>query len=495
AILRDEESQRVSPSFVVTNVRKMARWLSDRNYQNLDNFTFRIDREDKLGEESFALEPTRFVFGLTPGSSSESILGGLWKHGPYDRSRFDKKNLKILALFQKRNRGYATNFLAKLINGIPESQFFKKGFKDLFRLHDVSVETQEIESHEPRAYDDAIASALVRTGAAFDLAIVETFDESRGFPAAQNPYLRSKARLMTHGIPVQCVLESRLKASDPILANWLGPIALQLYAKAGGVPWVLPASQSVDREIIIGVGHTLQRRNMYAGAEQSRIVGLTTFFSGDGRYLLGQQLRSVPFDEYFYTLLDSLKISLQQISENYAWKKGDNVRLVFHVFKPLKHIEVDVVDQLVRNYSDYRIKHAFVTVAEEHPYLLFQSATPEGESYKVQLCERGQNVILDEHACLLQLRGPKHHRSKSHKFPSPVLIRIHENSSYHDLQFIAQQILDFSWASWRSFSPTMAPVTIFYSDLIARMSRELEAVPGWNPEILNTQLKNSQWFL
>jgi hypothetical protein len=86
-------------------------------------------------------------------------------------------------------------------------------------------------------------------------------------------------------------------------------------------------------------------------------------------------------------------------------------------------------------------------------------------------------------------------KTQRHRFPTPVLIRVHEHSSYRDLQFIAQQILDFSWASWRSFGPANTPVTIFYSQLIAKMTRELQHVPGWSPDVLNTHLKSSKWFL
>jgi len=493
--MREEDPERLSPGFMLGNAQRMAKWLSERTYQNLDAFCFSISRDDSLPGDSFQLEPTKFIFGLTPGSSADSILSGLWRLGPYDRSRFDKKSPAILAIFHRSNRGYATNFLAKLVNGIPDSQFFKKGFKDIFRLHDVRLQTEELNSYDPRAYEDAINRAIRTAQGGFDLAIVETQEESKRVQPAQNPYLRAKAKLMMNGIPVQCILGDHLKGNDGVLASILGPIALQLYAKLGGVPWVLPVSESVDREIIIGIGNSLQRTNAYSGTEQSRVVGLTTFFSGEGRYLLGEQLRSVPYDEYFYELLEGLKRSIGRLADEYGWKPNDNVRLVFHVFKPVKNIEVEVVDQLVRNYPQFHIKYAFVTVSRDHPYMMFRTATMQRGELNVLLCERGENIVLDERSCLLQIRGPKHVKTRRHKFPTPVLIRMHENSSYHDLQYIAQQILDFSWASWRSFAPASTPVSIFYSELMAKLSRELQQVPGWSPDVLNSHFRNTKWFL
>jgi hypothetical protein len=76
-------------------------------------------------------------------------------------------------------------------------------------------------------------------------------------------------------------------------------IALQMYAKLGGTPWVLPSQRSVDREIIIGIGHTWFRANQYKSAGQNRVVGITTFLSSDGQYLLGDKVKDVPFESYF----------------------------------------------------------------------------------------------------------------------------------------------------------------------------------------------------
>lgn len=72
----------------------------------------------------------------------------------------------------------------------------------------------------------------------------------------------------------------------------------------------MPATQSVDREILIGIGHSLDRPNLWSGAEQSRIVGITTFFLGDGSYMLGERLRSVAYADYFNELLKSLEASI-----------------------------------------------------------------------------------------------------------------------------------------------------------------------------------------
>jgi hypothetical protein len=74
-------------------------------------------------------------------------------------------------------------------------------------------------------------------------------------------------------------------------------------------------------------------------------------------------------------------------------------------------------------------------------------------------------------------------------------VRIHEKSTYRDLQYIVQQIHDFSYLSWRSFFPNETPVTVFYSNLIAAESNKLNKIPGWQPEFLDQHFRRKQWFL
>ena len=387
-------------------------------------------------------------------------------------------------------------FLAQLIDGIPTSKYFKKGLRELFRLHEVDYVLKEIRGSFPEDYETAIDEAVKEAaGNKFDIALVECPDESRAIPVAQNPYYRAKARLMSYGIPVQCVREEHLRQIPASLAWTLGPTALQIYAKLGGIPWLLPGSQSVDAELIVGIGNTIQRTNFWNGAEQSRVVGLTTFFLGDGRYLMGQELKSVPYAGYFAELLLSLEESLKFVSDEYAWKDGKTVRLVFHVFKPLKNLEIDVVEQLVQRFPQFKIIYAFVTIAKFHPWMMFQDIAQQNGDYELTVCERGANLILDQHSCLIQLKGERDRPNQKHRPPFPVLLRVHEKSTYKDLAYIAQQTLDFSYLNWRSFYPTEIPVTIFYASLMADLSSKLQRIKGWNPVFLDQHFRRKSWFL
>jgi hypothetical protein len=499
--LRDKRRERERPNFFFAEAGNYATWFSSskgqpRTYENDDDFSFTVTMINTFPGSSMPLHQTSLIFDYGPGASASKPLTGLRNFGPFNAARFERNELKMLVLFRPQSRGAVTQFLKRLIDGIPDSKYFQQGLKALFRLTSVESVLHEVKTGTPEAYEEAADTAIAEADSrGFDIAIVECAEGSKLIPTKDNPYYRARARLMSYGIPTQGVRDQHLRSSQQSLQWTLGPMALQIYAKVGGTPWRLPGTQSVDREIIVGIGSSLERPNLWSGAEQSRVVGITTFFLGDGSYVLGERLMSVPYEEYFGELLKSLKTSITTLAQEYAWRDGDSVRIVFHIFKPIKHVEADVVASLMDSFPQFKILFAFVTISTDHPWMMFRGASNRGDEVTVDLCERGDNLILDSHNCLLQIRGDQDRANKTQRPPFPVSIRLHEKSTYKDLKFIAQQIHDFAYLSWRSFFPCDTPVTVFYSQLFATESNKLNKIPGWNPGFLNQHFRRKQWFL
>lgn len=499
--LRQDRKDRERPSFFFSEALKYASWFSGtkgqpRVYENDEGFCFTVTMNNSFHGSSIPLHRTSLIFDYGPGASENTPFAGLSKFGPFNAARFERNDLQVLVIFHPQSRGAVTQFLMRLIDGIPESRYFQRGLKSLFRLTSVQPVLKELKSSLAHAYEEAIDEAVRDADSrGFDIALVECPEGSKLIPPKDNPYYRARARLMSYGIPTQGVRDLHLRASQDALQWTLGPMGLQIYAKVGGTPWRLPGTQSVDREILVGIGHSLERPNLWSGAEQSRVVGITTFFLGDGSYMLGERLRSVRYEEYFDELLKALKTSITTVAQEYAWKEGDSVRIVFHIFKPIKHVEADVVARLVESFPQFKILFAFVTISTDHPWMMFRDKSDRDGKTTVTLCERGDNMILDSHNCLLQIRGDLDRPNRKQRPPFPVAIRVHEKSTYKDLKFIVQQIHDFAFLSWRSFFPSETPVTVFYSSLIAAESNKLNKVPGWNANFLDKHFRRKQWFL
>jgi len=501
ANLREDRRDRSHPNVSFAEAKKFATWfagnMSDpRTYENDDGFCFGVALNSHFAGPTIPLHKTNLIFDYGPGASAGTPYAGLANFGPFNAARFEKNDLRVLVVLHPQSRGAVTQFLKRLIDGIPESKYFQRGLQSLFRLSSITPVLKEVKSYFAEAYEEAVDDAVKNADSrGFDLALVECPEGSKQIPAKDNPYYRARARLMSYGIPTQGVKDEHLRAYQGALQWTLGPMALQMYAKVGGTPWRLPATQSVDREILVGVGHALERPNLWSGAEQSKVVGITTFFLGDGSYLLGERLRSVAYENYFDELLRGLKSSLETVAQEYAWRNGDSVRIVFHIFKPIKHVEADVVAKLIDEFPQFKILFAFVTISTEHPWMMFRDAAETDGQMAVTLCERGDNLILDPCNCLLQVRGDRDRPNKKQRPPYPVSIRIHEKSTFKDLKYIAQQIHDFAFLSWRSFFPSETPVTVFYSSLIAEEASRLKKIPGWNEAFLDKHFRRKQWFL
>ncbi len=254
------------------------------------------------------------------------------------------------------------------------------------------------------------------------------------------------------------------------------------------------------------------RKNQYAGAEQNRVVGITTFMSSDGQYLLGDKVKDVAFENYFEELLKSLKQSIQRLSTEQGWSDGDTVRLIFHIFKPIKNTEFDVISQLVRDITQYKIKFAFVTISTVHPTMLFDINQSGIAKYGSNIMKgqyipnRGSNVFLDEKTCIVQMFGASELKTAKQGMSKPILISIRTpqgnyNSSdlndllFYDLGYITQQIFSFTYLSWRSFLPGEEPATMKYSNLISKLLGKMRNIPNWDADNLNYGLKRKKWFL
>jgi hypothetical protein len=512
AAVSQERIKKLNPVIQFSEISNIAKHLFSDNdnpvlFQNKDGFCFKVDITPIQAQNSMNLQTPTFIYDHAgTKTNTRNADQGLSYYGPYDSSTFDIKKPRVLSICHKANRGSFTKFLHDLKDGLPNSSWFKKGLLKKYELQEVNYLIQEISDYRLENYLGVISN--------YDdekphLALIEIPDKYRTLSDRDNPYYRIKAKLLSLEIPVQFVRSTTLTSYSEYILN---PLALQIYAKLGGTPWVLPAQRSVDREIVIGIGHSWLRSRMYKGAESSRVVGITTFMSSDGQYLLGDKVKDVPYESYFEELLKSLKSSISRLSDEYAWQDGDTVRLIFHIFKPIKNVEFDVISQLVKDISQFNIKFAFVTISKSHPSILFDTSQQGEKKYDSNqvigqyIPQRGSNIFIDDETSLVQMLGARELKTAKHGMSTPIQIKLrtpqgnHDDPElkdlmFYDLNYITQQIYSFTYLSWRSFLPREEPATMLYSNLISRLLGKMRSIPEWDADKLNYTLKRKKWFL
>lgn len=474
---------------------------------------------DPLFPDTIETSRPTFLFGAQGSQTNRSPDGGVKTFGPYKYMQHARNAPLVAVVCEKGKEGSADELARALRDGFPDEMWreivsgrpnpkgnpFQGGLVGKFRLARVNYEFEAAADSSVEGYEKAIKRLLDRLPTAPDLALVQTRQAHRDLPAAQNPYLISKARFMTAGVPVQGVQLETIEGDESGLAYSLNGLALQAYAKLEGLPFVMSTRGPATHELVIGLGYAETREGRFG--PKDRYVGLTTVFQGDGRYLVWGQTKEVEFDQYADALLDRLRTSIAYVREQNNWQPGESVRLIFHVFKPLKNKEIEAVKAVVHELiaDQHPVKFAFINVSQHHEYLQFDPSQ-RGKVYwagrgdrrlkGIGAPTRGRCVQLGPRSALLQLVGVDEVKTDHQGLPGPLLIDLHSDSDFTDISYLARQIFHFSYLSWRSFFPSPEPITILYSRLIAGSLANLKPVPGWNSAVLASErLRGSMWFL
>lgn len=451
------------------------------------------------GEHHVASDPV-FVFDLAREKTAKYPRAGLDKYGPFDVDSFPAKRARIVVVTPDRYQGDTERYLRYFRDGVPNGKAFQRGLLRKYHLIRCDFEVTAVKPpYDGLAYRNAALSALDDPNTT-NLAIVVTEKETSALVGDANPYLVAKSVFMSQGVPVQDITIELVRSglqNETSLAYTLDNIALASYAKMGGSPYVMAATSSLAQEVVIGIGNAVVKN---AAGKPERVVGITTVFSADGNYLLSNASREVAYAEYQEELIATLKDVIAETKSRNAWQKGDLVRLIFHVFKPLKDMEAQAVMEIVsRLTKDYTVQYAFIHVSLDHDWYLFDtdsSATSSGKHGKgVYAPIRGQLIALGPRSAIATVTGPSEIKLARQGLPSPLLLNLHRASTFTDLEYLAGQAYRFTGLSWRSFLPSSLPVTVGYSEQIARLLGRLRGVKNWNPDSLKLRMKTSRWFL
>lgn len=442
-------------------------------------------------------EPT-FVFDLGGKKTDPYPSRGLDRFGPYDGEGFTPKSPRIAVLAPRRYQGRVEELITSFRDGIPDSAF-AKGFLRRFHLTgcDITRVWFDGEVTDAAAYRQACRDLLSGPERPH-LAIVLVSEQQRHLVGNDSPYLVAKSMLMSEGIPVQVFqLE---KMTRPDLAHLLSTMSVACYAKLTGTPYVIKTvARPMAQELIIGIGSAHVSPNRMQPPD--RYVGITTVFTADGHYRLSNVSREAPYEQYAAELLNALRTCIDDVKARNGWQRQDTIRLIFHVFKDLKDAEAQAVKTMVQSLTAEfaGVEFAFLHIIEDHDWMMYDLSSPGmGEGSKAKgkcVPARGHAVSVSRSQMLITTIGPREVKVATHGAPQPLLIQLHPESTFTDLDYLAGQVFRFCALSWRRLYPTRTPVTTVYSDLIARLLGQLRAVRNWNSDITSTKLRDSRWFL
>ncbi|MEJ8569288.1 Piwi domain-containing protein [Elongatibacter sediminis] len=456
----------------------------------------RIEIQDALDIQKDSGQMQKPVFVFNDNGEADWAEKGLTQSGPYTKRTFDRNDPSICVICGQHDKGRVEQFVRKLLKGISKSKYFRNGLEGKFALGTSCVELFTTTSESAEAYKSAIEAAIRKKaddGGRWDLALVQVRQSFKKLKVTENPYYLGKSLFFLHQVPVQDFTIELLAQSDSSLGYSLNNMALACYAKMGGVPWLLKCSPTLSHELVIGIGSA--NIGQERGKDNQRIMGITTVFSGDGSYIVSNTSKAVMPDAYCEALTWVLGETIEKIQKRMNWQKGDTIRLIFHAqVKKFNKDEIAAVRAVIDRYREYQVEYAFLKISEDHGLHMFDSATAEEQKGKLAP-KRGKTFKLSKHEMLIYLIGQRELRQNTDGHPRGVILDVHKDSTFKDIKYLSAQLYSFASHSWRSYFPNPMPVTISYSNLIARNLGWLNQLPGWNDSVMIGKIGQSQWFL
>ncbi len=294
-----------------------------------------------------------------------------------------------------------------------------------------------------------------------------------------SPYYVLKEYLLEKGIPVQMLDSDTLNKTDYKDLN----LALNIVAKTGGIPWVLP-NELPDADVFIGLSYS-----QYKTKEQLyRTMGYANVFTkyGEWKYYKGNA-SAFSYDErdkYFYELVvDTMKALENEISESPA--------VHIHYSAKFSKKNKAAILKAVQSIRP-KAKVTFVWLNSGHNIRMFDNRMEGNGSLA-----RGNYVTTSPRQFYLSTTG---YNTLRKSLGTAIMLEVNVNTEPQQAgqltQFktIAQHLLALTKLNWASSQSINAePVTIKYARSIAQLSKVFLLRRG--EFRLHKVLEKTPWFI
>jgi len=399
---------------------------------------------------------------------------GLKKYGPLSGPKVDSH--KIFFIFHESKRDQANKLF----------QFFKRGFKGypgLKSFVDVDLvldKEKTINFTNIECPSEEIISKL--SNMTFDekdtyLAIyLSPIKKDESDEEKHADYFRVKEALLSKNISSQVIFAGNI--DNPNFNFFLPNISIAILAKLGGKPWRL--SREIKNELVIGIGAYRQK--------EDKFLGTTFTFRNDGTFVGFNATNCNAPQELGQFYEDTIKNFISSSDEEILSIK----RVIIHFYKKMNRKEErQLTDALAR--LDLQVPYYVLNITGEHIYdfLVIDDAF-QGKMPQSGLCVKLRN---GEYLLCNNTRYKDRTGAKIDDYPFPLKISILRTSqpSLHEqaVNDLIDQVYQFSRMYWRSVKQRAIPVTILYSEEIAKIAANLpqRAVPQTDIA------KQTLWFL
>lgn len=392
---------------------------------------------------------------------------GLKEYGPYQSATNDR--YRFFFIFNEADRDHANKLYGYLTKGL-------KGFPGLFRFAGVEVNldremTIHFSAEDPiQEISDKLNELTFDPNTRYLAIYISRIKKDDANEDSRDVYYRLKKLLLEKNISSQVVYKWNL--DNPNFNYFLPNIAVAVLAKLGGIPWRL--SRPIKHDLIVGIGAFREGDNLY--------LGTTVAFKNDGTFVRfdSSKVNSVQGLIHYY------KKALADVSKEQTEIK----RIVIHYYKTMNSDEESAIRKALDELG-LKIPYIVLQITEDTNFIPFDL------SFQGKMPTSGTCIVLRKGDYLLcnNTRYAYQSGSKIEDYPFPVRIKVSKASisdmSKDDIQALIDQVYQFSRMYWISVKQKGKPVTILYSEKVAKISAAFD-----NQELPQSMVATQTlWFL
>jgi len=406
--------------------------------------------------------------------SGPDIRDGITRFGGYDHNPKEVELIPICTDDQRDN-------MASLIDRLRAGKFKFKGAERTFstRLSYRSI----ITCPAKQAYTECARLLQQFPDWKGDASLPRLFlvhcpEQGFSLDDENSPYYKIKRLLFENGIPCQMVDTPTLRNPDYKDLN----LALNIVAKTGSAPWVLPESIP-DADFFVGLSYTQSRRS-----EGDRLVGFANVFNQYGRWeffsggsdVTSYERRTIHYERLVQETLARLTLS-------------DTPTVCFHYSAKFSREDREAILRGARSVRPNG-KYAFVWLNSHHHIRLYDTR-PESDGSVA----RGKYMVGGPKQIYLSTTGANPYK-KVLGTPQVLEVNVHVESAANtvasapDLRVLAGQILSLTKLNWASTDSLCAePITTKYAGDIAYLTAAFLRQGGEFK--IHPALEKTPWFI
>ncbi len=444
------------------------------NFLENESEGLHIER-DLIETPVFQLSKKEYVFSNK--NTANSQFQGIRNYGPLLRIQ---KEVIFAFIFEDRFKSFANELYLSLTGRSNPGTF--PGLEQMFgiKIGTANVKQIRIENYSDETLLKIVDQVKGLQSEHLDKKVVGIFIEDCAVDEedveASNHYYFLKYHFIKNNLPLQVVNYRKLGEKNSL--KWsTSNVALAMFAKMGGIPWVVKPSNY--NCLILGVGCS-HKRDIDTGSI-TKYFAYTVCLDSSGLYKTLEVLADET-DEIHY--LDNLKKNLVQLLSNE--KMQEYKTCVLHLPFKIKRSEIEAISQAIREIKELDFVAIKVNLDNKYFGYSFHNTLVPYESSFVKLSR-------DEY--LIWFEGLLYGKEIVDKrLSNPVHVKFLNlgNQKFFDERKFLQDVLNLSGANWRGFNAKSIPISIYYSQIIAKYTEAFEKIVGYEE---NSISNDKPWFL